>query len=218
MSLMPDFETIGKNAEKLLARDWNLIAIKARFQKLNDQGIVKKELSKEEIVLQKQEILDRVQLRGEEYCYLTRNCARGSAAAVLEEFGLGNMEIVKALFPFPGLGMSGGICGPVTGGLIALGLYFTGVDLTDHDDAIRAYPAANDYLKRFKKMFGSLLCPDIQEILLGKYYDPLASMDNLEGFNQAGAREKCPLAPGLGARMAAEIIIEDMEKEIASRG
>ena len=214
---MPDFETIIKRAEKLRTRGWNLPEIKARFQKLSDQGIVKKELPKKEIILQRQKILDRVQCRGEEYCYLTRNCARGTATALLEEFGLGNMEIIKAMFPFPGLGMSGGICGPVSGGLIALGLYFTNEDLTDHNDAKRAYPAANEYLKRFKNTFGSLLCPDIQEVLLGKYFDPLASPKNLEAFNQAGARGKCPLAPGLGARMAAEIIIEDMEKEIKFR-
>lgn len=214
---MPDFETIEERAGKLRDRDWNLPEIKARFAKLCDRGIEKEKRPKEEIVLQKQEILDRVQQRGEEYCYLTRNCARGSATALLEEFGLGNMEIIKALFPFPGLGMSGEICGPVTGGLIALGLYFTGDDLADHDDAIRAYPAARDYLARFKHTFGSLLCPDIQEILLGRYYDPLASAENREAFNQSGAREKCPLAPGLGARMAAEIIIEDMEKEVSAK-
>lgn len=215
---MPDFETIEKRAEQLRERDWNLPEIKARFQELCDRGIEKRELPKEEMVLQKQALLDRVQRRGEEYCYLTRNCARGSAAALLEAFGLGNMEIIRALFPFPGLGMSGEICGPVTGGLIAIGLYFTGDDLTDHDDAIRTYPAARTYLARFKHTFGSLLCPDVQEILLGKYYDPLAGAKNLEAFNQSGAREKCPLAPGLGARMAAEIIIEDMEKKIGSKG
>ena len=168
---------------------------------------------KEEVVLQKQEILDRVQRSGEEYCYLTRNCAKGSATALLEEFGLGNMEIIKALSPFPGLGMTGEICGPVSGGLLALGLYFSGEDTSDYHD-VRSYPAARKYLKRFKESFGSLTCPDIQEILLGKYYDPMAGPQNLEAFNQAQAREKCPLAPGLGARLAAEIIIESMEKEL----
>ena len=215
---MPDFETIRARAEKLRNRDWNLPEIKARFQKLCDHGIEKEGRPKQEIIQKKEEILDRVQRRGEEYCYLTRNCARGSATALLEEFGLGNMEIIKALFPFPGLGMSGEICGPVTGGLIALGLYFTGDDLADHDDAIRAYPAAREYLSRFKDTFGSLLCPDIQKLLLGKYFDPLASAENREAFNQSGARGKCPLAPGLGARLSAEIIIEDMEKDIKSKG
>jgi len=210
---MPDLEFLKARLETLLARDWDLSAIEARFQKLLNEGIVKSMRPKEEVVLQKQEILDRVQRRGEEYCYLTRNCAKGSATALLEEFGLGNMEIIKALSPFPGLGMTGEICGPVTGGLIALGLYFTNEDNSDYQD-VRSYPAARKYLKRFKDTFGSLYCSDIQEVLLGKYYDPMAGPQNLEDFNQARAREKCPLAPGLGARMAAEIIIESMEKEM----
>ena len=216
--MMPDIEALKKNAEKLLARDWKLLEIESRFQKLSDRGIVKKELSREAIILHKQKVLDRVQRRGEEYCYLTRNCARGSTAALLEEFGLGNMEIVKAMLPFPGLGMSGGICGPVSGGLIALGLYFSNDDLADPSNATRTYPAAREYLRRFKHTFGTLFCPDIQAILLGKYYDPLASPENREAFNQSGARGKCALAPGLGARLAAEIIIEEMEKEVESQG
>ena len=210
---MPDVEFLKARLETLLDRDWDLPDIEARFQKLLDQGIAKNALSKEEIILQKQEILDRVQQRGEEYCYLTRNCAKGSATALLEEFGLGNMEIIKALSPFPGLGMTGEICGPVSGGLIALGLYFTSEGISDYHD-VRAYPGARKYLERFKDTFGSLSCPDIQETLLGKYYDPMAGPQNREEFDQARAREKCPVAPGLGARLAAEIIIESMEKEV----
>ena len=210
---MPDLDFLKARLEMLLDRDWDLPAIEARFQRLLDEGIVKSVRSKDEVILQKQEILDRVQQRGEEYCYLTRNCAKGSATALLEEFGLGNMEIIKALSPFPGLGMTGEICGPVSGGLMALGLYFSGGDTSEYHD-VRSYPAARKYLKRFKEAFGSLSCPDIQEILLGKYYDPMASPQNREDFDQARAREKCPVAPGLGARLAAEIIIESMEKEM----
>ena len=206
---MPDVEFLKARLETLLARDWDLPAIETRFQKLLKDGIVEQVRSKEETIHQKQEILDRVQRRAEEYCYLTRNCAKGSATALLEEFGLGNMEIIKALSPFPGLGMTGGICGPVSGGLAALALYFSSEDTSEYQDA-RSFPAAHKYLERFKYTFGSLACPDIQEVLLGKYYDPMAGPQNREAFNEAKARQKCPVAPGLGARLAAEIIIESM--------
>lgn len=122
------------------------------------------------------------------------------------------MEIIKALSPFPGLGMTREICGPVSGGLLTLGLYFSGEDTSSYQD-VASYPAARKFLRRFKECFGSLLCPDIQGILLGKHYDPMAGPENLKAFNQARAREECPTAPGLGARIAAEIIIESMEKE-----
>jgi C_GCAxxG_C_C family probable redox protein len=208
---MPDREALKTRLDELTHRDWNLPAIKARFNKLVAEGIPKKRLVPKEVNNHKKEILDRVQLRAEEYCHLTRNCAKGSAAALFEEFGLGNMEIIRGLNPFPGIAMSGGICGPVTGGLMALSLYFSPQDLTDFQDT-RTYSFAREYLHRFQEAFGSLLCPDIQTFILGKYYDPMAGGQHYEAFNKAQAREKCPLAPGLGARIAAEIIVESLEE------
>jgi C_GCAxxG_C_C family probable redox protein len=205
--IMESLALIEARLEILSSRDWNLPAIEARFQKLVDQGTTKKERRNEKITSQKDMILDRVQLRAEEYCHLTRNCAKGTATALLEEFGLGNMTLVKALAPFPGIALSGGLCGPVTGALTALGLYFTGDNIADFEDK-RHYAAARRFLERFENIFGSLLCPDIQEILLGRYFDPMAGPENREAFDKAGARTKCPVAPGFGARIAAEIMIE----------
>jgi C_GCAxxG_C_C family probable redox protein len=209
---MPERDALKSRIDELTQRDWNLPAIKVRFRALVEKGIPPKNRDPQEIITHKRAILDRVQLRSEEYCYLTRNCAKGSATALFEEFGLGNMEIIRGLNPFPGIAMTGGICGPVTGGLMALSLYFSPQDLTDFQDT-RPYLFARKYLLRFQEAFGSLLCPDIQAFILGKYYDPMAGGENYEAFNKAQAREKCPLAPGLGARIAAEIIIESLEKE-----
>ena len=95
---------------------------------------------------------------------------------------------------------------------MAIGLYFANNDLTNIEDRSHYVPA-HKFLDRFEDVFGSLLCPRIQEFILGKYMDPLASPENLEAFNNAHAREKCPLAPGMGARIAAQVIIADMEAE-----
>lgn len=202
-------ERLRARIEELAERDWDVTAIEARFNNLVQQGVLQKTLSQADLISQKEEILDRVQRRAEEYCYLTRNCAKGSATALLEEFGLGNMEIIKALTPFPGIGLSGGTCGAVTGGLIALGLFFSSEDVTNYQDPA-PYLAAREFTQRVEGAFGSLLCLEIQELILGKYYDPLGGLENFEAFNRANAREKCPLAPGLGARIAAEIIIESV--------
>ncbi len=88
----------------------------------------------------REKILDRVQLRAEEYNFILKNCAQGTALALMEEFGLGNMEIIKALTPFPGIGGTGEICGGITGSLITFGLYFGGDDLLDFE-AARARPS-----------------------------------------------------------------------------
>jgi hypothetical protein len=209
---MTNTEALQARIKELAARDWDLPSIEARFNKLIKEGIVRESLNRKEMINKKEKILDRVQHRGEEYCYLTRNCAKGSATALMEEFGLGSTEIIRALAPFPGIGMTGGLCGGVTGGLIGLGLHFSSDDVTDYQDA-GPYLAAGKFTHRFQEAIGSLLCPEIQKFIFGKYYDPMASLQNLEDFNKAHAREKCPLAPGLGARLAAEIIIESMEEE-----
>jgi C_GCAxxG_C_C family probable redox protein len=175
------------------------------------EGIPRKTLNREEILTNKQEILDRVQQRAEEYNYFARNCARSTALAVMEEFGLGNMEIVKALSPFPGFGGTGWMCGGVTGGLIALGLFFGSNDLQDFDAVGATIVAARKFMPRFEEQVGAVVCPKIHEdVVFGRYMDPAASPKNMEAFAKAKGFEKCGLMPGIGARLAAEIIIESL--------
>ena len=132
----------------------------------------------------------------------------------MDEFGLGNMEIIKALSPFPGFGMTGWICGAVTGGLIALGLYFGSDDLVNYEATGLTMTAARKFIPRFEEEVGTILCPKIQEdVIFGRYMDPRGSQDNFEAFKRAKGYEKCALPPGIGARIAAQIIIESMFDE-----
>ncbi|MFP4194532.1 MAG: C-GCAxxG-C-C family protein [Desulfobacterales bacterium] len=210
---MNSTDVIKKRAATLAQQEWNLPEIEASFKHLAENGIPGKQPDPKEVIAEKNVFLDNVQLKAEQYCYLTRSCAKGSALALMEAFGLGNMEIIRALAPFPGLSMSGGICGPVAGGLVALGLYFSDKDPANFEN-IAHYVAGRQYIQRFESIFGSLSCPDIQKQLLGRSYDPFAGPVEREAFNNSGAREKCPVAPGFGARTAAEIIIESMEKNL----
>jgi len=206
---MANMNELSKRIDILSQREWDLSVIEKRFRNLGKTGIQKKQINRETALADKETILDRVQTRAEEYCYLTRNCAKGSALALFEEFSLGNLEMIKALAPFPGLAMTGGICGPVTGGLLSIGLFFSDEDTADYENP-RAYIAARDYLTQFEDLMGSLLCPKIQEVILGRSYDPFAGLEALEEYRAAGVREKCPLAPGFGARTAAKIIVESL--------
>jgi len=209
---MADYEALKAKVQELAERDWDMPAIETRFKKMAQEGIPKKTLNREEILANKQQILDRVQRRAEEYNFLAGNCARGTALAVMEEFGLGNLEVVKALSPFPGFGGTGWMCGGVTGGLIALGLYFGNNDVQDQDAAGATIMAARKFMPRFEAQAGSVLCPEIQEdVVFGRYMDPAASPENMQAFAEAKGFEKCGLLPGIGARIAAEIIIESME-------
>jgi C_GCAxxG_C_C family probable redox protein len=209
--IMADYEALQARVQELAERDWDLPAIEARLRKLAAEGIPKKTLNRDEISANKQQILARVRQRAEEYNFLARNCARGTALAVMEEFGLGDMAIVKALSPFPGFGGTGWMCGGVTGGLIALGLYFGSDDVQDYEAVGATIMAARKFMPRFEGQLGSVVCPRLQEdVIFGRYMDPAASPENMEAFARAKGFEKCGLLPGIGARLAAEIIIESL--------
>jgi len=209
---MADYEALKARVQELAERDWDVPAIEARYKNLAAEGIPRKTLNRDEILANKQQILDRVQRRGEEYNFLARNCAKSTALAVMEEFGLGNMEIIKALSPFPGFGGTGWMCGGVTGSLIALGLYFGSDDMLDYEAVGATIMTARKFMPRFEQEVGSVVCPKIQEdVIFGRYMDPAASEENMEAFAKAKGFEKCGLLPGIGARLATEIIIESLE-------
>jgi C_GCAxxG_C_C family probable redox protein len=211
---MAEYSALKEQVQELAVRVWDLPGIQDSFRKLTQEGIPGKILNRDQIILHKQEILDRAQQRAEEYEYLSHSCSKGSALAVMEEFGLGNMEIIKALSPFPGLGMMGWICGAVTGGLIALGLYFGSEDLLNYDGTGSTMTAARKFIPRFEEEVGTILCPKIQEdVIFGAYMDPRGSQENFEAFKRAKGYEKCALPPGIGARIATQIIIESIEEE-----
>jgi len=209
---MADYGALRARVEELAHGHWDVVAIEAGVKKLVAEGIPRKTLDRAEILANRQQILDRVQRRAEEYNLITRNCARSTALAVMEEFGLGSMQVMKALSPFPGFGGTGWMCGGVTGGLMALGLYFGSEDVLDHAAVGTTIGAARQFMPRFEEQVGSFLCPTIhQEVVFGRYMDPAASPQNMETFTQAQGFEKCGLLPGIGARIAAELIIASVE-------
>jgi C_GCAxxG_C_C family probable redox protein len=209
---MADYAALTARVQELAERVWDVPAIQARYRKLAAEGIPRQTLGRDEILANKEQILDRVQRRAEEYNFLARNCAKGTALALLEEFSLGNLEIVKALSPFPGFGGTGWMCGGVTGSLIALGLAFGSDDIQNYDAVAATIMAARKFMPRFEEQVGAVVCPKLQQdVIFGRYMDPAASPENMEDFANAKGFEKCSLLPGIGARLAAEIIIESMQ-------
>jgi C_GCAxxG_C_C family probable redox protein len=208
---MAEREEWQAKLQELVDRKWEIQAIEARCKLLMTQGIPNKMLDRNWIQSHKQEILDRVQLRGEEYNYFVGNCARSTALAVMEEFGLGNMEIIKALSPFPGFGGTGWMCGGVTGGLITLGLFQGSDNLRDHEAVAATMKSGRKFMIQFENEVGVVTCRKIQEdVVFDRFMDPAASPENMEAFAKARGFEKCSLLAGIGARIAAGIIIESV--------
>jgi len=210
---MPDYRELKAAAQELGERAWDLPAIEARYRRLEAEGIPRKAFQRGELLAQREQVLDRVQRRAEEYNLLARNCAKSTALAVMEEFGLGDLQVIKALSPFPGFGGTGWMCGGVTGALVALGLYFGSEDLLDYEATGATIRAARAFMPRFQERVGSVLCPDLhRDVVFGRYMDPAASPENMQAFAEAKGFEKCGLLPGIGARLAAEIILESIEQ------
>ena len=163
---MADYGTLQARVQELADREWDIPALEARVKKLAAGGIPGKQLDPGTVTTSREQILERVQRRAEEYNLVMHNCARGTALALLEEFGLGSMDIVHALAPFPGFGATGWMCGGVTGGLMALGLYFGSADVLDDKAVGASMMAARQFMARFEERVGSVLCPAIQELSL----------------------------------------------------
>ena len=158
-----------KRVLELADRSWEVEAIRGRLNYLRQNGFGVTDLNWTAMQANRDEVLNRVQLGAEEYEYLTHSCSKGSALALMEEFGLGNWAITRAMSPFPGFGMTGGICGGVTGSLIALGLFFGSDDPEDYEGTGRTMTAAREFIERFKQELGKIICPELQEeVIFGK--------------------------------------------------
>jgi C_GCAxxG_C_C family probable redox protein len=209
---MADYETLQARVQELAERDWNAPALEAKVKKLAAEGIPKKTLDRDEILANREQILDRVQRRAEEYNFIFKNCAQGTALALMEEFGLGSMEIVKALTPFPGVGGTGEICGGITGSLIAFGLYFGSDDRLDYEAMNETIMTSQKFMAFFEGEIGHLYCADILEmVILGHRLNPGESEEAMVTFASEKGFEKCGLPPGIGARLAAEFIVDSMK-------
>jgi len=209
---MPDYAALKKRVDELAERAWDVPALEARVKKLVAKGIPKKTLNPKEMLANKKQILNRVQLRAEEYNFITKNCAQGTALALMEEFGLGNMEIIKALTPFPGVGGTGEICGGITGSLITFGLYFGSDDRLDYEAMNKTIMTAQKFMAFFEGEIGHMYCADIIEtVILGHRLNPGESEKAMVAFTNEKGFEKCGLPPGIGVRLAAEFIIDSMK-------
>lgn len=209
---MTDYAALKKKVDEMAERDWDVAGIQARVNKIVAEGIPKKKLDPEEMLANKEQILDRVQSRAEEYNFILKNCAQGTALALMEEFGLGNMEIIKALALFPGIGGTGNMCGGITGSLINFGLYFGRGDQPDPQMMKKAMATAQNFMDSFKARLGHKYCADIIEtVTIGHRLNPGESDAAMAAFAEEKGFEKCSMVPGIGVRLAAEFIIDSMK-------
>jgi C_GCAxxG_C_C family probable redox protein len=209
---MPDYAALEKKVDELAAREWDTPAIEARVKKLAKDGIPRKKLDPKEMLANKQQILDRIQRRAEENNFILKNCAQATALTLMEEFGQGNMEILKAMSPFPSIGGTGDICGGITGSLINFGLYFGSDNPLDYDAKGLTIMNAQKFIALFEEALGDRHCARIIEtVTIGYALNPGESPEAMMTFAKEKGFEKCGLVPGIAVRLAAGIIIDSMK-------
>ncbi len=209
---MVDSAALKAKVEELGARKWDDNALQERLKKLMKDGIPKKKMDPKKMKADKKQILDHVERLAEEYNYILKNCAQGTALALFEEFGIGSMEIIKALTPFPGIGGTGDMCGGVTGSMLAIGLFFGTDDRLNVPHTEKVVQIAQKFMAKFEGKLGNLYCSDIIEnVILGYAINPGHSEQEFIQFGHDKGFEKCGLPPGTGVRLAAEFIIDSME-------
>jgi C_GCAxxG_C_C family probable redox protein len=207
-----DSAALKAKVDELGDRVWDDNALNERLKKLMKDGIPKKQLDPKYMKAHKDEILAHVERLAEEYNYILKNCAQGTALSLFEEFGIGSMEIIKALTPFPGIGGTGDMCGGVTGSLLAIGLFFGVDDRLNVPHTEKVVQKAQKFMAKFEGKIGHLYCSDIIEnVILGYAVNPGASEKQFIQFGHDKGFEKCGLPPGTGVKLAAEFIIDSME-------
>jgi C_GCAxxG_C_C family probable redox protein len=212
---MADYATLRAKVDELATRQWDTVAIAARVNGMIKDGIPRKKLDPRYMLAHEEEILDRVQRRAEEYNFYFKNCAQGTALALMEEFGQGNMEIIKALTPFPGIGGTGEICGGITGSLINFGLFFGPDNPPDFEKMNKTISTAQKFMAFFEGEVGYLYCSDIiEKVIVGRKLNPGESDEAMVSFTKEKGFEKCGLPPGTGVRLAAGFMIDSMKAKL----
>ena len=148
---------------------------------------------------------------GFQYEKVYKGCSQCVLAAVQDLFGERNDDVFQAASGLAGgaglCGDSG--CGGYSGGIMALS-QFSGRVRENFLDPERTRRKSFDLAKKLHDKFiaeyGSVICRDIQQKILGRGYY-LRDPEEFEKFEKAGAHaEKCPSVVGNAARWVGEIL------------
>ena len=145
-------------------------------------------------------------------------CAQTTLAAIFDVLNVEADDAFKSATGLAaGIGLSGdGTCGALIGGAMALS-YLFGRDRKNFADPekkrFETYKIVREYYKKFKEVFGSTRCFDIQRKLMGRTFDLLDPKDWEEFLKAGGHTDKCPSVTGTAAKLAVEMILERMKSK-----
>jgi C_GCAxxG_C_C family probable redox protein len=164
----------------------------------------------------KQEIAERADELAKKYMLKNHNCAQCVIASVFETLGIEDKDAFRAACGLArGVGGTGeGTCGAITGGVIAMSHLF-GRKWDDFHDTTKIRKSvflSRQLMNKFKEKYDTSCCKDLQIKLVGRSFD-LFKPGDLEAMQKTDLHEKCSVITGETARIVAELIIEQQEKD-----
>ena len=137
-------------------------------------------------------------------------CAQATVAGLIEAFGIGGADILRASTCLAaGIARRGNVCGALTGGLLIIG-YISG---RDDMEMFGQYQRGMDYgdilYEKFLQEFGTDNCSNIQEMTFGRKFD-LQRPEEREELHKTmvDTQKGCQSVTSAGARMTGEVIID----------
>ena len=169
----------------------------------------------------RERFLENVSRKASYYEQEYHGCCEATLLALLESFNIPLTHLKAATGFAAGIGLRGLTCGALCGGVMAIGLIFgrSYEDYVSHDPAGKHYVAlrlAKNLVDRFREQFGGTTCKEVQTRVLGRWYD-LWDREQYRMFEEVGGHDSrgCPSVCGRAARLAAEIILDELSREKA---
>jgi C_GCAxxG_C_C family probable redox protein len=160
------------------------------------------------------EVAEKAYQLGKKYEKTYRGCSQCVIAALQDTLDIRNDDIFKAatgLAGGTGLACDSG-CGAYIGAVLVLSSQ-VGRERNNFSDPegirFKTHELTRKFRKKFIHEYGSIICRDIQNKILGRYYY-LPDPQEYEKFHKAGAHDvHCPEVVGKAAKWMTEIILEE---------
>lgn len=160
------------------------------------------------------QLIEKAEKRGYENELKYFGCSQAVVSALIETFGIGNADLLRASTALAGgIARRGNVCGALVGGILFIGLLVGRDDMEIIDQYERGQQYGGELYKRFEVSFGTTICADIQKKKFGKAFDMLTPAGRSE-FIQSGAHapDGCPAVTAKGARLTAELMVEILKE------
>ncbi len=167
-----------------------------------------------------QQLLEKANELGIGFEKNSGSCSQCTAAALREILGFEDVVVRVATSSCGGqAGLSVGACGGVIGGTIVLDYYLgRSAEMLSSTQPIprgmeqlsRALGAARSLCDKFRRQYGSILCPQVQAKLFGRSFN-LQDPADWKAFEEAGGHTdptKCMSVVGNAARWTLETLVE----------